>query len=85
MAEMISRKQFLRTTLFQTARVSADLAQVFLPDLDNRQGLTSYPFAADFTPESLIEEAKKLGLDPKDKEAVLAAVYEKLQPPETQR
>ena len=82
MAETISRKQFLRKALFQAARVSAELTQELIPAMKNQQNLMKYAFETDFPPELLAEEAKNMGLDSHDKEAVLAAIAEKLKPPE---
>ncbi|MDX2479595.1 MAG: hypothetical protein QNK24_04580 [Desulfuromusa sp.] len=83
MAETMSRKQFFRKALFQTARASAELTQVLIPSIADGQKTIQYAFEADFPPELLAEEAKNMGLNPADKDAILAAIAEKLKPPET--
>lgn len=83
MAGMMSRKQFLQKALLQTAQVTAELTQTLSPSLTNKQEPMRYAFEADFPQESLDEEAKNMGLDPHNREAVLAAIAEKLKPPES--
>ena len=83
MEKIMNRKQFFQKTLIQTARVSAEFAQNFIPPQSEKKKPTPYHFEADFPPELLAAEAKNMGLDPEDTETVLAAIAEKLQPLKT--
>lgn len=81
MADPISRKQFFRQAFFQTAQFSADLIEAFHPHTTQQQSPDNHAFAADFPPEILTEEAQRLGINPDDRAAVLAAIAEKLKGP----
>ncbi len=83
MAGTMSRKQFFQTALFQAAQVTAELTQTLSPSLMNKQEPVQYAFEADFPQELLAEEAKNMGLDPYNREEVLAAIAEKLKPPKS--
>lgn len=80
MEKNMSRKQFFQKALIQTACASAELIRDIIPFQEEKQKTAPYPFEADLSPELLAEEAKNMGLDPEDKEAVLAAIAERLQP-----
>jgi len=82
MAEPISRKQFFRQAFMRSARFSAELLAAFQPASENHSAPADYTFAADLPPELLTAEAERLGLDPEDKTAVMAAIVERMQPPQ---
>lgn len=83
MEKTMSRKQFFQKALMETACASAGLIREIIPFQEEEKKPPQYPFEADLSPELLVEEAKKMGLNPEDKEAVLAAIAEKLQPLKT--
>ncbi|MCK4507099.1 MAG: hypothetical protein KAU27_01060 [Desulfuromonadales bacterium] len=78
MSDSISRKQFFHEVIQQTAQVSFDLFQTLFSPPDNQQRHINHALEADLPPELLADEAKRLGLDPEDKEGILAAISEKL-------
>ncbi|SHJ44091.1 hypothetical protein SAMN02745165_02383 [Malonomonas rubra DSM 5091] len=82
MAEPISRKQFFRQAFVNSARFSAELLDAFQPARQARLAPTDYDFGADLPPELLAAEAERLGVDPEDKAAVMAAIAERMQPPQ---
>lgn len=82
MEKTMNRKQFFHEALLQVARISVELTQGLAPATKNQPTPTHYAFEADFPPELLADEAKNMGLNPDDKNAVLAAIAEKLKPPE---
>lgn len=78
MPELLSRKQFFRQALFRTARFSAELFDVVMPE-ENRFSADSIGrLEADLTPELLAEEARRLGLDPDNRKEVLATIIRNL-------
>jgi len=81
MEKTMNRKQFFQKALIQTAQVSAELTQKFIPLQEEKRKPAQYPFEADFSPELLAAEAKNMEINPEDTEAVLAAIAERLQPP----
>lgn len=81
MAEPISRKQFLRQAFAQSARFSAALLDAFQPAITSRPVPSDHSFESDFPPELLAEEAARLGVDPEDKAAVLAAISKQMEAP----
>ena len=83
MAEVISRKQFFREILLQAARVSVELMPELIPATKNQPSPMRYSFETDCTPELLDEEAKKMGLNPHNREVVLAAIAKKLKSPKS--
>lgn len=83
MADPISRKQFFRQTLINSARFSTQVLDAFQSATQTRLTPTDYDFAADLPPELMVAEAERLGIDPEDKAAVMAAISEKLQSTQT--
>lgn len=81
MAGAISRKQFFRQAFFQTAKFSADLIDAIKPADEAHEVPANQAFEADFPPELLAAEAARLGIDPNNKTAVLAAIAERLEEP----
>ena len=81
MAEPISRKQFFRQAFVNSAKLSAELLDAFQPASEPRPAPTNHAFEADFPPDLLAAEAARLGIDPADKAAVLAAISEQMEAP----
>ncbi len=82
MSETVSRKEFFRAAIFQTARFSADLIDAVCPIAASSSPSSGNPLEADFPPELLLEEALRLGIDPDNKEEVLAEIGKKLEKPD---
>jgi len=80
MASM-TRKQFFSEAIRQSVRFSFELADAVRPSAEPSKVLTDDTLGADFPPELLAAEAERLGLDPRDRQAVLAAIREKLKAP----
>jgi len=81
MAEPISRKQFFRQTFFKGVRLSAELLDALQPSSTPPPAPTNHAFEADFPPELLAAEAARLGIDPENKAAVLAAIEQQMEAP----
>ena len=79
--ELISRKQFLKQAVFKAARLSINLLDTLRPPQKKQMMQEPPPFYADLSPQILADEAERLGLAPNDKDAVLAAISERLNKP----
>ena len=82
MTEKLSRKQFFRHALMQMAQFSSELHTALHPFDTLSSEAPDDHLGADLPPELLIAEAERLGIDPSDKAAVVAALAEKLQQPQ---
>ena len=82
MNRRLTRKEFFREAAHRALGLAGELCSL-VPSADAAPDRSQeHLFAGDLTDELLQHEAARLGLDPADRAAVLAALSEQLSPPD---